>query len=155
MERRIREEDVTKAILKWLLDNGWDIITFDFPQSGTGKVLHPSNNTSKTEGAIIPDIVAFKKGIVVDFENKDRFVFSDFEKINFLKNTNIYDRSLSLLLKGHEYKKIYYGIGIPYSKHNISKAEEKKELVDFIVYVDKVGDKITITDNIGGIFDGR
>jgi hypothetical protein len=36
MERRITEEQVTKAILDWLEANDWKIICFDFPQSGTG-----------------------------------------------------------------------------------------------------------------------
>lgn len=37
------EEQVTKALLQYLTDNGWHIVCFDFPQSGTGKVLHPNN----------------------------------------------------------------------------------------------------------------
>lgn len=37
------EEQVTKALLQHLTDNGWHIVSFDFPQSGTGKVLHPNN----------------------------------------------------------------------------------------------------------------
>ena len=37
------EEQVTKALLQHLTDNGWHIVCFDFPQSGTGRVLHPNN----------------------------------------------------------------------------------------------------------------
>ena len=83
----MKEENVTKAILRKLVSAGWEIICYDFPQSGTGRVLHPNDRDSKTLGAIIPDIVAIKDGIVVDFENKDRFVFSDFEKIDQLRHS--------------------------------------------------------------------
>ena len=43
----MREEHVTKATLKWLLANGWEIVCFDFPQSGTGRFLHPNNAESE------------------------------------------------------------------------------------------------------------
>lgn len=152
MEGRMKEENVTKAILKWLIDAQWEIICYDFPQSGTGKVLHPDNTNSKTDGAIIPDIIAYKNGIVVDFENKDRFVMDDFEKVSFLKSTTIYGRSLSTLLKGYSYANIYYGIGIPYSDNNYSKAESNADMVDFIVYVKDDGN-ILITSKNKGIFE--
>ena len=151
MARRLTEEQVAKSIIRWLVRNGWTIIAFDFPQSGTGKVLHPSNTTSKTDGAIIPDIIAYKNGIVVDFENKDRYVQSDFEKVSFMKNTTIYDRSFSTLLKGYAYTKIYYGIGMPYSDAFFTKSEENKHLVDFITFVNE-DNSIKIIDNIGDIF---
>ena len=54
----MREEQVTKNILDWLEGNGWKIICYDFPQSGTGVLLHlnNSNRTEKNKGGIIPDI---------------------------------------------------------------------------------------------------
>lgn len=153
MERsiKIKEEQVTKSMMKWLHSHGWEIVCYDFPQSGTGRVLHPSNTSSKTEGAIIPDIVAIKNGIVLDFENKDRFVFSDFEKVAQLKATNLYDESFATLLKDYSYNKIYYGIGMPYTANNYQKAEESSNMVDFIVYL-KYDGTFQTTDNIGGLF---
>lgn len=139
----MKEEDVTKGILKALMANGWKIICYDFPQSGTGRVLHPNDRESKTFGAIIPDIVAIKDGIVVDFENKDRFVFSDFEKIDALRKTSEYSDSWEHLLKGNTYSKIYYGIGMPMTDSNYAKAEENKSLVDFIVYLNMDGSLTT------------
>lgn len=148
---KIKEEQVTKSMMKWLHSIGWEIICYDFPQSGTGRVLHPSNTSSKTDGAIIPDIVAIKNGIVLDFENKDRFVYSDFEKVSELKSTNLYDESFATLLKDHPYTNIYFGIGMPYTENNYQKAEESSEMVDFIVYLKDDG-TFKITDNIGGLF---
>ena len=77
----MKEEQVTKALLKWLIDNNWKIICFDFPQSGTGRVLHPNNaNDEKNKDSIIPDIVAVKDEVCVFFENKDRFYYPDYKK---------------------------------------------------------------------------
>lgn len=151
MARGIKEEEVTKQILKWLVHSGWEIICFDFPQSGTGRQLHPNDRSSKTKGIIIPDIVALRDGVVVDFENKDRFVFSDFEKVEGLRKTNDYSNDWARLLSGKTYHSIYYGIGMPYTKNNYSKAEELSYMVDFIVYLKEDGN-IQITDNIGGLF---
>ena len=86
MERRITEEQMTKAIIDWLEINSWEIICFDFPQSGTGVSLHLNNELriTKNKGAFIPDIVAIKNENVIFFENKDRFVINDFIKIQNL-----------------------------------------------------------------------
>lgn len=77
------EEQVTKSLLHYLTDNGWHIVCFDFPQSGTGRILHPNNaNSQKNKDSIIPDIVAVKNNISLFFENKDRYYFPDYEKVN-------------------------------------------------------------------------
>ena len=133
----MKEEDVTKGILKALIAAGWKIICYDFPQSGTGRVLHPNDRDSKTLGAIIPDIVAIKGDVVVDFENKDRFVLSDFEKIDKLRKSSDYSESWERLLSGNHYSKIYYGIGMPMSDVNVSNAEKNSSMVDFVVYLNE------------------
>lgn len=139
MARSIKEEDVTKNILKWLQSRNWEIICYDFPQSGTGRVLHPDNTFSKTAGSIIPDIIAIKDTTVVVFENKDRFVFEDFEKINNLRQTNIYNKSFSKLLKKYKYTNIFYGIGMPFSPINESKTIDNLSLTDFVVFTNEIG----------------
>lgn len=140
------EEQVTKALLSWLKEGGWDIVCFDFPQSGTGKPLHPNDRTSKTKGIIIPDIIAVKDGIVIDFENKDRFVLSDVEKVKMLRETDEYSNDLNRLLKGHVYSSIYYGIGMPYSEKNLLKAEAHLTEVDFAVFLKEDGSVVTTGD---------
>lgn len=139
MARRLTEEQVTKLILIWLEANGWKIICFDFPQSGTGTVLHPNSNireSTKNKGGFIPDIVAVKNNIAVFFENKDRFVFSDFEKVNVLKTHNNYSNSLNELLKNYEIENIFYGIGLPFQKKYENKISENLQMTDFIVLVE-------------------
>lgn len=143
MERRIREEKITKAIISWLKKNSWSIICFDFPQSGTGKVLHSNNRTGlKNKDSIIPDIVAIKGGVVVFFENKDRFFLSDFKKLENIKKENNYSDSLNQLLMFHKYTSIYFGIGLPITSKNRERINENKAMVDFII--DSDGDIVKV-----------
>ena len=133
MARRLTEEQVAKSIIRWLVRNGWTIIAFDFPQSGTGRCLHPNDTDSKTDGIWIPDIVAHKGRNLVFFENKDRFVYNDFEKVIRLKNTTCYSMAIKDVTQGYEYDNIYYGIGFPQSLSNISKAASNLNMIDFLV----------------------
>jgi Holliday junction resolvase len=137
MERRITEEQVTKAILNWLESNNWKIITFDFPQSGTGYSLHPNENlrTTKNKGAFIPDIVAIKSETVVFFENKDRFVLSDFQKVEELKSTQDFTKSIEKLLKEFSYSKLFYGVGLAHSDKTELKTYENLDKIDFAVFL--------------------
>lgn len=139
MERCLTEEQLTKIILNWLENNGWEIICFDFPQSGTGVVLHSSCRTkeSKNKDSFIPDIVAIKNRRVIFFENKDRFVLSDFEKVMNLKKSSNYIDSISKLLKKYRYKKIYYGIGLPKNKNVSEKIKIHEGKTDFVIQANK------------------
>ena len=136
MERRITEEQATKAILDWLEANDWKIICFDFPQSGTGVSLHPNEElrTTKNKGAFIPDIVAIKNGTVIFFENKDRFVLDDFIKVQDLRNTNDYSNSIVRLLAEFEYSKILYGVGLVHSENTEQKTNLHLDKIDFAIF---------------------
>ncbi len=136
MERRITEEQVTKAILNWLETNGWEIICFDFPQSGTGVSLHPNQDlrTTKNKGAFIPDIVAIKNGVVLFFENKDRFVLTDFIKVQELKQTTDYTASIEKFLADFNYSKIFYGVGLAHTDKTELRTNEHLEKIDFAVF---------------------
>lgn len=144
------EECVTKALLSWLRKTGWKIICFDFPQSGTGRILHPNHaDTEKNKGSIIPDIVAVKNHTSLFFENKDRFYLPDYEKVNKLITDNQYIDAISGLLCDYERENIYYGIGLPAKKHT-EKSKQFANLVDFIVGVES--DKsVVILHNPKGI----
>lgn len=131
------EEVVTKSILDWLMREGWNIVCFDFPQSGTGRFLHPNNAESeKNKGTINPDIVAVKETVGLFFENKDRFYFPDYEKQNLLINGDDYSIAINDLLSPYPINEIYYGIGLPTIKHS-KKSKEVASLVDFIIGVEK------------------
>lgn len=136
MERRITEEQATKAILDWLEVNEWKIICFDFPQSGTGVSLHPNEElrTTKNKGAFIPDIVAIKSENVIFFENKDRFVLADFVKVQDLRNNNNYSNSIQRLLAEFEYSEIFYGVGLVHSEGTEQKTNTHLDKIDFSVF---------------------
>lgn len=131
------EEMVTKAILNWLTKSDWEIVCFDFPQSGTGHFLHPNNSKSeKNRGAINPDIVAVKSNVCVFFENKNRFYLLDYEKQNELINGDEYSIAIEKLLSNYPVTEIYYGIGLPIIKHS-NKSRKAQHLVDFIIGVEE------------------
>lgn len=130
----MREEQVTKHILKWLLDNNWDIVCFDFPQSGTGRYLHPNATADKNKGSINPDIVAVKEEKCLFFENKGRYYGLDFEKINGLIIDSSYSDAIDDLLAKYIVTEYYYGIGLPKTKYSV-KAKQDSRLVDFIIGV--------------------
>lgn len=135
---KMKEEKITITLLKWLQNNGWQIVCFDFPQSGTGISLHPNSDLrtkTKNKGAIVPDIVANKDGISLFFENKDRFVLSDFQKVNYIKLSGDYSDAIMELLKKYPTTDIFYGIGLPHSKNNYIKFINYEYLVDFILVV--------------------
>ncbi len=137
---KITEETVTKAIICWLEDAGWEIICFDFPQSGTGVMLHPNIKTraSKNKGSTIPDVVAIKNRVVVFFENKDRFVLEDFVKIQGLRENDNYSIAIARLLTDYDYSRIAYGVGLPHSSRTENRVKNELNKVDFVVfYVDK------------------
>ena len=119
----MREEQVTKNILGWLEGNGWQIICYDFPQSGTGVLLHlnSSNRTEKNKSGIVPDIIAVKNDVALFFENKDRFYEPDFNKLHEIKTELNYSDSLDQLLAGLNIGVVYYGIGISESENKFER----------------------------------
>lgn len=128
------EEQVTKALLEWFIKKDWEIVCYDFPQSGTGRFLHPNDSTGKNQASINPDIVAVKGQTCVFIENKDRFYLPDYKKQNRLMEQDNYAIAIGNLLRGYLVRKIYYGIGLPVAAH-IGKAIEAESLVDFVLGV--------------------
>lgn len=138
MERclTMKEERVTINILNWLESNGWEIICYDFPQSGTGVLLHSNskeNRKTKNKGGIIPDILATRNSVALFFENKDRFVLSDFEKIKAIKTKGNYSDSLNKILFNFNVTSIFYGIGIPAIEKQVKKSLDNIEGIDFLL----------------------
>lgn len=148
MERCLMtEEFVTKSIMFYLIEHGWEIISFDFPQSGTGIMIHPNESSNyKNRESIIPDIVAVKEDRCLFFENKDHFSIRDFLKINFLRTSDKYSNGIFRLLEGHTVSLILYGIGIPTEKFR-GKAIKNASLVDFLVGVKQDGNVSLLINN--------
>lgn len=134
----MNEEDVTKAILQALIDGGWEIVCFDFPQSGTGRVLHPEGNPAKNEGVIIPDVVAVKNGKCLYLENKDHYCCSDFVKVHDVIHCKRYERAFRRLLEGLDVKQMVCGIGMPATSF-AGDAVTNCSMVDVVICVSDQG----------------
>lgn len=77
------EERVTKTVMDWLSARCWEILDYDFPGGGTGRRFRFADADStrdKNAGAFCPDIVAWKDGSIILFENKAIETLSDFGK---------------------------------------------------------------------------
>lgn len=149
----MREENVTKNILQWLQNKNWEIVCFDFPQSGTGVLLHLNNvnRTEKNKGGIIPDIIAVKNNVALFFENKDRFYQPDFDKLFEIKTELNYSDSLDLLLSDHNIKTILYGIGIAAIDKEIEKCKLNLGKIDFLISTNEKKE-VNIDYDVNGIF---
>ena len=134
---KLREEQITKKLLMWLENHSWKILAYDFPQSGTGIILHPNENIrdSKNKGGIIPDIIAIKDDVVVFFENKDHYDADDFNKIMMLREANDYSDSISKFLMDFKYSLILYGVGLPNTQTVKRKSVANIDKIDFALLV--------------------
>jgi len=134
-DKLISEEIITASVLDWLKKHEWSIISYDFPQSGTGYIIHPDYSNNKNKGLIIPDIVALKRNIGILFENKDRFYLPDFKKLKYLKSTRDYDQGLLKLFRYKLPETIFFGVAITNHDRQVKKAIPYLDLIDFLVTV--------------------
>lgn len=134
----MREEKVTITLLEWLESSGWQIVCYDYPQSGTGMLFHPNSDrirNEKNKGAVIPDIIAARESVALYFENKDRFYAPDFKKLKEIKKIGAYSDSLMKVLQSFGVTQIFYGIGIPDIANHVNKSLEHIQGLDFLVAV--------------------
>lgn len=135
----LREEFITKAILRYLDSKGWRILAFDYPQSGTGIPLHPTKgpNCAKNLGAITPDIVASKDQTLLILENKPGFYKGDVQKLKAVK-AGEYSESIRMVFGISDFS-IKVGIGIGDSLRDREKALLCTGILAVILWVDKKG----------------
>ena len=114
MEGRLimTEEQVTKSILKWLVDSGWEILDYDFPGGGTGRKFHIGNGRSdKTKGIVIPDVIALRNDVILILENKSVDTLSDYEKIKQLAESSDFRVQLEAAYPDISIVKVLWGVG--------------------------------------------
>lgn len=136
------EEFITKSFLKFLIDRDWEILSYDFPQSGTGISLQPNYKLrrpeTKNEGMITPDIIAFKDGIGLISENKLCFDRQDVNKLVKIRQ-GIYSESVSKVFRDRQVKKLVLGIVLPNILTEISKAQDYLVQIDFVFVINTRG----------------
>lgn len=130
----MREETVTLAILSFLRAREFEIVSFDYPGSGSGKMLHPDTRTSKN-GGIIPDVIAFRGDLLLILENKDRFVSSDVAKLQPLRLKADYQRDMDKFKRVLGVSRFYFGIGFPDDPNEILKSKCEWSALDVILVV--------------------
>lgn len=129
----MREERITINLLRKLSKNDWEILSFDFPQSGTGKILHPDN---AAEGDVIPDIIAYKNQNLIIMENKLNYSEDDIKKLIKMKTTNIYFDSVNDLLEDRVVINYYFGVALKNSSRNKNKLSSVGDAIDFSILYD-------------------
>ncbi len=136
------EEFITKSFLKFLIDKGWEILSYDFPQSGTGLGLQPNQTfrqpETKNEGMITPDIIAFKNGIGLISENKPYFEKQDIDKLEKIRQ-GIYSESLNKVFEDKQVNKLVLGIVLPNIPTEISKVQSYFNQIDFVFVINTRG----------------
>jgi hypothetical protein len=133
------EEFITKSIMMYLQDNGWSLISFDYPQSGSGYRFNRNlvNVCKSTQNSIIPDVMALINDVLFIWENKNKFTLNDLLKYdNF---ATAYSDSLESLKLSISFKGICFGIGLANTSYNVRKTLEYREKLDFAVLVDDTG----------------
>lgn len=128
---KLKEEKITLSVRAWLINNGWEIKAFDFPQSGTGKVIHPDKNHVPV---IIPDIIATKNSNILIIESKDRYLKSDIEKLITGKKFHSYDKSIKSFVQ-NDRATIYWGAAGPNTEIYKKCLESHKYEIDFSILV--------------------
>lgn len=131
------EENVTKAILNYLIERDWKILSFDFPQSGTGRSLHPRGSSSKNDRVLIPDVVAVKGGVSIYLENKDHHFHEDFRKVHSVLEDGLYAEAFRDVL-GVDFGSLRGGVGLPASCCDLI-SDAERSLVDFVLVVSDEG----------------
>ena len=132
----VTEELVTLSIIRFLKSMKFDIISFDFPQSGTGMVLHPNNRLGKNEGVLIPDVIAKNSTKLLILEDKDHYDRSDVVKLRKLKTGETHSREIDKLVDEFALVSVAYGIGIPDEPKHVDRAKKEACDLDVILAVD-------------------
>ncbi|MEA3401286.1 MAG: hypothetical protein U9R79_08625 [Armatimonadota bacterium] len=90
----MREEDVTRYVAQWLEDLGWCLISVHYPGTSGGLRLSRSGESAKSEGAIIPDIIAAREAHLLIVESKPEYCESDLAKVRAIKDDPRYRSDL-------------------------------------------------------------
>lgn len=138
MAGRMTEEIITRTILNWLKIDGWLILSFDYPQSGTGYALRPDGDGlkgSKNLGTLIPDVIAVKNEVTIFFENKVFFFQGDIDALLSLREDAAYAPAIRTLHQNQPTHRSMVGVGLLHTPSNIEKLFNVEQFLDFAVAI--------------------
>lgn len=140
------EERVTKTAMDWLSARGWEILDYDFPGGGTGRRFRFSDAGSsrdKNAGTFCPDIVAWKDGSIILFENKAIETLSDFGKQAKVRGDPSIRDQLASAYPGKRFVDVFVALSF---SGTFKRQEEAKSFgIDFVLTVSEDG-------NVGGAY---
>jgi hypothetical protein len=139
----MREEFVTISIINHLKLLNFCIVSFDYPQSGTGKILLPNDRgyKSKNEGGIIPDIVCIKGGNLLIFENKVNFFKPDIDALLTLTKSGKYTKALHQITLTNQINDApCVGVGLRDTGRNRTACKKYEGVIDFAIFVNESGE---------------
>ena len=114
---RLKEEDITKYLISLLKVKGFEIFSYDFPQSGTGYCIRPNATTvmHKNINYWIPDIIAIKNDTLFLFENKDHYSLSDIRKLQNILENKTHSEGLDKLMQKTSTSVFHVILGYPFT----------------------------------------
>jgi hypothetical protein len=126
---RLTEEQITRFLIGHLKKIGFNIFSYDFPQSGTGYILRPNSTEIKHKNINfwIPDIIAIKDRKLYLFENKDHYSNSDIKKIQSIRQNRSHSEAIDKLLYRTKTDKFFFILGFP-----INFYKPETQITDFI-----------------------
>ena len=110
------EEQVTKAVISWLSEHEWVVLDYDFPGGGTGRrfrLAESAKRGDKNAGAFCPDIVAWKDGRFLLFENKSQDTVSDYAKQSAVKRDVTVQGQLTAADPGRDLRDVSVALAFP------------------------------------------
>lgn len=148
----MREEVITKFAIQVLTAMGWQVLAYDFPQSGSTFRLRAASSTTgatKNQGSIIPDVVAHKGRTVVIVETKPHEDRADVVKLLQLREQwKGYSASLNLLIAPEAYDHVRFGICIGLTEQAISPSTLALDL-DFVLGIRDNGTTVVVHERPG------
>lgn len=137
------EEGVTRAVVRFLKVEGWQIISCDLPQMGSGILLQEDRvRGEKNKGGIIPDIIAYRERLIFFCESKKKFAQSDVEKMESVKRGK-YKEAIAEIFPFNSWNETLVSIGL--AQKHLSGQESFGDL-DIVFKVEGEGlnvDKLT------------
>lgn len=133
----MREETITKGIKAYIESLGWKVLSFDFPQSGTGVTLKRNNHENeKNRDTMNPDIIALKDSTLLVMENKVEFSKKDLKKLEMVK-TGEYTKSIRSHFPDFPFTKMRVGVGLKNTLSNAVKIGKESGVLDFYILLNE------------------
>jgi len=135
----LSEEKVTRELIRFHQREGWNVVSFDLPETGAGERIPPNNRQTGTKqrGSIVPDIVAVNGEILRLVESKPKFDMNDVRKLELVLNGE-YSQGIERKFGHLEWESVEVSIGLPIAE-NSTTLEKKASRLDLSLFIQPDG----------------